>query len=212
MARICQRRAGRARASWTCRPSPRNGGPACAATASFPMPPPSTTAAGTSSARPSASRSIASWERYRDRVRAYASSQHLRTVEAFRGRRQTRHVRRLHGLQNPPARRRRGRARLQARHGGHQSRPQDRRRQHAPALRPGRRADARRSHEGGPPARRTALRLLRGRAAHQGHRRPGGAGRRPGRADHHGRVHAVALRLRPLHPARRARRGPLHRR
>ena len=54
---------GPARAYSTCRPSPRNGGPACAATASFPMPPPSTTAAGTSSARPSVSPSIASWAR-----------------------------------------------------------------------------------------------------------------------------------------------------
>ena len=61
--------------------------------------------------------------RPRSRLRQFAASADRR---GFRGRREARHVRRLHGLQNPPAGRRRL-ARLQARHGGHQGRPADRR-------------------------------------------------------------------------------------
>ena len=201
----------RARACSTCRPSPRNGGPAMRRYGQL-----SYAAAvdnccwdilGKAVGLP-VYRILGALPRPRSRLRQFPASADR---GGFRGRRQARHVRRLHGLQDPSAREAPERARLQARHGGHQGRPQDRRRRHAPAVRPGRRADARRSHEGGPPARRAALRLFRGRAAHQGHRWPGGVGRRPGRAGDHGRVHAVALRLRPLHPPRRAGRGPVHR-
>ena len=97
---------------------------------------------------------------YRDKVLAYASSQHHATVEDFVN--EVRQVKGagVHGLQDPSAIARR-RPRLQAGHRGRQGGPQGRGRRLHAAERSGRRLHARGGHQGRPRAAGPGLRCLR---------------------------------------------------
>ena len=109
LARIRQEHPARQERPRPARPHLAVGARACAARASSPTPPPSTTAAGTSSARPSTCPSTASSEPIATsvmRLRQLAASADRRR---FRRRRQALPSRRLHGLQDPSARRHRSR-------------------------------------------------------------------------------------------------------
>src|SRR5271157_1039511 len=146
---------------------------------------------------------------YRDRVRAYASSQHLRTVEAFVA--DVQHAKsqgftayKIHppwlannevdyklDIEVAKAVRKTG--------GG-------------AAVRSRGRLHPARGHEGGPSARRVELRLLRRLSADRRYGGPRRAGESPGCPHYHGRVPSLALRLRQVHPLRIAGRGAVHRR